>query len=413
MNISQLFIRRPVTTTLVMVAILAFGWASHGQLPVSDLPNVDFPTLQVTANLPGASPETMAASVATPLEKEFSTIAGLDSMNSSSALGSTQVTMQFVLDRDIDAAAQDVQAAISRAGKNLPPGMPTPPSFQKVNPADQPILFIALTSPTLSMYDLDEYAENMIAQRISQVSGVAQVQINGSQKYAVRVKADPTALASRGIGIDEVAEALRSANSTSPTGALWGATRTYTVETTGPILRAEGYRPIIVAYRNGQPVRLDEIAEVVNGVENDKTAAWFVDQRGIILAIQRQPGTNTVEVARAVRDLLPTFQAKLPASVNLNVLFDRSQSVKSSVADVQFTLILTLVLVVLVIFLFLRNISSTIIPSLVLPLSILGTFIVMQAFGYSLDNLSLMALTLAVGFVVDDAIVVPKTSSAT
>jgi HAE1 family hydrophobic/amphiphilic exporter-1 len=412
-NISQLFIRRPVTTTLVMVAILAFGWASHGQLPVSDLPNVDFPTLQVTANLPGASPETMAASVATPLEKEFSTIAGLDSMNSSSALGSTQVTMQFVLDRDIDAAAQDVQAAISRAGKNLPPGMPTPPSFQKVNPADQPILFIALTSPTLSMYDLDEYAENMIAQRISQVSGVAQVQINGSQKYAVRVKADPTALASRGIGIDEVAEALRSANSTSPTGALWGATRTYTVETTGPILRAEGYRPIIVAYRNGQPVRLDEIAEVVNGVENDKTAAWFVDQRGIILAIQRQPGTNTVEVARAVRDLLPTFQAKLPASVNLNVLFDRSQSVKSSVADVQFTLILTLVLVVLVIFLFLRNISSTIIPSLVLPLSILGTFIVMQAFGYSLDNLSLMALTLAVGFVVDDAIVVPKTSSAT
>jgi HAE1 family hydrophobic/amphiphilic exporter-1 len=405
-NISQLFIRRPVTTTLVMVAILAFGWASHGQLPVSDLPNVDFPTLQVTANLPGASPETMAASVATPLEKEFSTIAGLDSMNSSSALGSTQVTMQFVLDRDIDAAAQDVQAAISRAGKNLPPGMPTPPSFQKVNPADQPILFIALTSPTLSMYDLDEYAENMIAQRISQVSGVAQVQINGSQKYAVRVKADPTALASRGIGIDEVADALRSANSTSPTGALWGATRTYTVETTGPILRAEGYRPVIVAYRNGQPVRLDEIAEVVNGVENDKTAAWFVDQRGIILAIQRQPGTNTVEVAKAVRDLLPTFQAKLPASVNLNVLFDRSQSVKSSVEDVQFTLILTLVLVVLVIFLFLRNISSTIIPSLALPLSILGTFIVMQAFGYSLDNLSLMALTLAVGFVVDDAIVV-------
>jgi HAE1 family hydrophobic/amphiphilic exporter-1 len=406
MNVSHLFIRRPVTTTLVMLAILAFGWASHGQLPVSDLPNVDFPTLQVTANLPGASPETMAASVATPLEKEFSTIAGLDAMNSSSAQGTSQVTLQFVLGRDIDAAAQDVQAAISRAGKNLPPEMPTPPSFQKVNPADQPILYIALTSPTLSMFALDEYAENMLAQRISQVSGVAQVQVNGSQKYAVRVKADPTALASRGIGIDEVAAALRSANSNTPTGALWGANRTYTVETSGAILRAEGFRPIIVAYRNGQPVRLDEIAEVVDGVENDKTAAWFVGQRGIILAIQRQPGTNTVEVAKAVRDLLPAFQAKLPAAVNLNILFDRSETVNASVHDVQFTLGLTLVLVVLVIFLFLRNVSSTIIPSLALPLSILGTFIVMQAAGYSLDNLSLMALTLAVGFVVDDAIVV-------
>jgi HAE1 family hydrophobic/amphiphilic exporter-1 len=405
-NVSQLFIRRPVTTTLVMLAILVFGWASHGQLPVSDLPNVDFPTLQVNAALPGASPDTMAASVATPLEKEFSTIAGLDTMNSSSAQGNTQVTLQFVLDRDIDAAAQDVQAAISRAGKNLPQEMPTPPSFQKVNPADQPILFIALTSPTLSMYELDEYAENMIAQRISQVSGVAQVQVHGSQKYAVRVKADPNALASRGIGIDEVAAALRSANSNAPTGALWGSNRTYTVESSGSILRAEGYRPVIVAYRNGQPVRLDEVANVINGVENDKTAAWYIDQRGIILAIQRQPGTNTVEVAKAVRDLLPSFQAKLPAAVNLRILFDRSESVNASVHDVQSTLALTLVLVVLVIFLFLRNVSSTIIPSLALPLSILGTFIVMQALGYSLDNLSLMALTLAVGFVVDDAIVV-------
>ena len=406
MNVSRFFIGRPVTTTLVMLAILAFGWAAHGQLPVSDLPNVDFPTLQVTAALPGASPDTMAASVATPLEKEFSTIAGLDTMNSSSAQGNTQVTLQFVLDRDLDAAAQDVQSAISRATKNLPPEMPAPPSFQKVNPADQPILYIALTSPTLSMYELDEYAENMIAQRISQVSGVAQVQINGSQKYAVRVKADPQALASRGIGIDEVAEALRTANSNLPTGALWGANRTYTVESSGSILKAEGFRPVIVAYRNGQPVRLDEIAHVVDGVENDKTAAWFVGERGIILAIQRQPGTNTVEVARAVRELLPAFQAKLPAAVQLRILFDRSETVKASVHDVQFTLALTLILVVLVIFVFLRNVSSTIIPSLALPLSILGTFIVMQALGYSLDNLSLMALTLAVGFVVDDAIVV-------
>jgi hydrophobic/amphiphilic exporter-1 (mainly G- bacteria), HAE1 family len=405
-NISQLFIRRPVTTTLVMLAILAFGWAAHGQLPVSDLPNVDFPTLQVTATLPGASPETMAASVATPLEKEFSTIAGLDTMNSSSSQGNTQVTLQFVLDRDLDAAAQDVQSAISRAAKNLPPDMPTPPSFLKVNPADQPILYLALTSPTLAMYDLDEYGENMIAQRISQVSGVAQVQVIGSQKYAVRVKADPEALASRGIGIDEVASALRSANSNLPTGALWGTHRTYTVETNGSILKADGFRPIVVTFRNGQPVRLNELASVVDGVENDKTAAWFVDQRAIILAIQRQPGTNTVEVAKTVRDLLPEFQAKLPAAAQLKVLFDRSETVRDSVHDVQSTLALTLVLVVLVIFMFLRNVSSTIIPSLALPLSILGTFIVMRALGYSLDNLSLMALTLAVGFVVDDAIVV-------
>lgn len=406
MNVSQLFIRRPVTTTLVMLAILAFGWAAHERLPVSDLPNVDFPTLQVSAVLPGASPETMAASVATPLEKEFSTIAGLDTMNSSSAQGNTQVTLQFVLDRDLDAAAQDVQAAISRAVRNLPRDMPSPPSFQKVNPADQPILYIALTSPTLAMYDLNEYGETMMAQRISQISGVAQVQIYGSQKYAVRVKADPTALASRGIGIDEVAAALRNANSNLPTGALWGADRTYTVETNGPILRAAGYRPVIVAYRGGQPVRVDEIARVVDGVENDKTAAWYIDQRAIVLAIQRQPGTNTVEVVKAVRALLPTFERKLPASAQLRVLFDRSETVKASVHDVQVTLGLTLVLVVLVIFLFLRNVSSTVIPSLALPLSILGTFVVMQALQYSLDNLSLMALTLAVGFVVDDAIVV-------
>ena len=410
MNISHLFIKRPVTTTLVMLALLAFGWASHGNLPVSDLPNVDFPTLQVTANLPGASPETIAASVATPLEKEFSTIAGLDQMNSASALGSTQITLQFVLDRNIDAAAQDVQSAIARAAKNLPADMPTPPSFQKVNPADQPILYIALMSSAITTYALDEYAENLLAQRISQVSGVAQVQINGAQKYAVRVKVDPQALASRGIGINEVATALRNANSNLPTGALWGPDRTYTVETNGSLLRAEAYRPVIVSYRNGQPVRLDELATVVDGVENEKTAAWFVDkdgpQRAIVLAIQKQPGTNTVEVARSVRALLPEFESKLPAAVQLKVLFDRSETVKESVRDVQTTLGLTLILVVLVIFLFLRNLSSTVIPSLALPLSILGTFIVMYGMGYSLDNLSLMALTLAVGFVVDDAIVV-------
>jgi hydrophobic/amphiphilic exporter-1 (mainly G- bacteria), HAE1 family len=403
---STLFIRRPVATTLLMVGLLCFGAAAYRALPVSDLPNVDFPTLQVSAALPGASPETMAASVATPLEKEFSTIAGLDSMNSSSALGNSQVTLQFVLGRDLDAAAQDVQAAISRAARNLPPEMPAPPSFQKVNPADQPILYIALTSPTLAMYELNEYGESMIGQRISQVSGVAQVQVFGSQKYAVRVKVDPTALAARGIGIDEVAAALRQANSNLPTGALWGPDKTYTVETTGALQRAEGFRDVIVAYRDGRPVRLVEIAEVVDGVENDKTAAWFKGQRAIILAVQRQPGSNTVQVADDVRKLLPAFEAKLPASAKLQILNDRSETVRESVHDVQFTLVLTLVLVVLVIFLFLRNISSTIIPSLALPLSIVGTFAVMQFLGYSLDNLSLMALTLAVGFVVDDAIVV-------
>ena len=406
MNPSTLFIRRPVATTLVMVGLLAFGAAAFRALPVSDLPNVDFPTLQVQAALPGASPETMAASVATPLEKEFSTIAGLDSMNSSSALGSTQVTLQFVLGRDLDAAAQDVQAAISRAARNLPPEMPAPPSFQKVNPADQPILYIALTSPTLAMYELDEYGENMIAQRISQVSGVAQVQVFGSQKYAVRIKVNPTALATRGIGIDEVAAALRSANSNIPTGALWGRDKTYTVESSGSILRAEGFRDVIVAYRDGMPVRLHEIAQVLDGVENDKTAAWFKGARAIILAVQRQPGSNTVQVAEDVRKLLPAFQAQLPAAAKLEILNDRSETVKESVHDVQFTLLLTLVLVVLVIFVFLRNLSSTLIPSLALPLSIVGTFAVMQFLGYSLDNLSLMALTLAVGFVVDDAIVV-------
>ncbi|HVQ35370.1 MAG TPA: efflux RND transporter permease subunit [Candidatus Bathyarchaeia archaeon] len=406
MNPSTLFIKRPVATTLVMVAILAFGAAAYKALPVSDLPNVDFPTLQVQAALPGASPETMAASVATPLEKEFSTIAGLDSMNSSSALGSTQVTLQFVLGRDLDAAAQDVQSAISRAARNLPPEMPAPPSFQKVNPADQPILYIALTSPTLAMYELDEYGENMIAQRISQVSGVAQVQVYGSQKYAVRIKVDPTALATRGIGIDEVAAALRDANSNIPTGALWGKDKTYTVETSGSILRAEGFRGVIVAYREGNPVRLSEIAQVVDGVENDKTAAWFKGSRAIILAVQRQPGSNTVQVAADVKKLLPAFAAALPAAAKLEILNDRSETVKEAVHDVQFTLVLTLVLVVLVIFLFLRNLSSTLIPSLALPLSIVGTFAVMQFLGYSLDNLSLMALTLAVGFVVDDAIVV-------
>ncbi|PWB61477.1 MAG: acriflavine resistance protein B [Deltaproteobacteria bacterium] len=402
---TELFIRRPVMTTLVMLAILLFGILGYQQLPVSDLPNVDFPTILVTANLPGASPETMASSVATPLEKQFSTIAGVDSMNSSSGLGLTQITLTFALDRNIDAAAQDVQAMITKAAPQLPPGMPTPPSYQKVNPADQPILYLALSSPTLPLSAVDEYAETFIAQRISMVSGVAQVQVFGSQKYAVRVRVDPDAMAARGIGIDEVESAIEQGNVNLPTGVLQGPRQAFTVQTAGQLLDAAAYRPLVVAYRNGSPVRLEDIGAVVDSVENDKVASWYNDTRAIVLAIQRQPGTNTVEVVNSVRSLLPALRTAIPPSVSLAVLYDRSASIRDSVSDVKFTLILAVFLVVLVIFLFLRNLSATVIPSLALPLSIVGTFAVMYVLGYSLDNLSLMALTLSVGFVVDDAIV--------
>ena len=410
MNLSELFIRRPVMTTLVMLGILMFGAMGYRLLPVSDLPNVDFPTIQVSASLPGASPETMASAVATPLERQFTTIAGLDSMSSTNFLGFTQITLQFSLSRNLDAAAQDVQSAIAKVASQLPRDMPGPPTYQKVNPADQPILYIALTSPTLPLPTLDEYGETMMAQRISTISGVAQVTVFGSQKFAVRVQLDPRSLASRGMGIDEVATALQNENVNLPTGTLYGAHKAFTVQANGQLTQAEAYRPLIVAYRNGSPVRLQELGRVIDGVENDKTAAWYVDhnveQRSVVLAIQRQPGTNTVEVAGAVKKLIPLFEQQLPASVSLQVLYDRSESIQASVNDIKFTLLLTLSLVVLVIFLFLRNLSATVIPSLALPMSVIGTFSVMYILGYSLDNLSLMALTLSVGFVVDDAIVV-------
>lgn len=405
MNICEPFIRRPVMTTLVMAGILLFGAMAYRLLPVSDLPNVDFPTIQVQASLPGASPETMASSVATPLERQFSTIAGLDSMTSASSLGNTLITLQFVLSRDLDAAAQDVQAAIASALRQLPADMPFPPSYRKVNPADQPIMYLALTSPTLPLYALDDYGQTIIAQRISMVSGVAQVLVYGAQKYAVRVQLDPRALATRGIGIDEVSRAVARANVNLPTGTLYGPQRAFTVQATGQLTEAASYRPVIVSYRAGKPVRLEELGRVIDSVENDKIAAWFVDQRSIILAIQRQPGTNTVEVARSIKELLPSFQLQLPASVSMHVLYDRSESIQESVRDVQFTLVVALALVVLVIFIFLRNISATLIPSLAMPLSIMGTFTIMYLAGFSMDNLSLMALTLSLGFVVDDAIV--------
>jgi HAE1 family hydrophobic/amphiphilic exporter-1 len=405
MNISELFIRRPVMTTLIMAGILIFGFMGYRLLPVSDLPNVDFPTIQVTAKLPGASPETMASSVATPLEKQFSTIAGIDNMTSSSQQGAVRITLQFALDRNIDAAAQDVQSAIAASLRQLPANLPSPPTMRKVNPADAPILFLALSSPTLPLSFVDEYAETLLAQRISMVSGVSQVQVYGSQKYAVRVQIDPTALASRGIGIDEVENAIAQGNVNLPTGNLDGRHQTFAVEASGQLFDAAAYRPLIVAYRNGSPVRLGELGRVVDSVENAKEAGWRNDTRAIVLAIQRQPGTNTVEVVDAIRALLPAFRAQLPAAINLDTLYDRSQTIRASVADVKFTLLLTIALVVLVIFLFLRNLSATVIPSLALPMSVVGTFAVMHLLGYSLDNLSLMALTLCVGFVVDDAIV--------
>ncbi|HEY3380432.1 MAG TPA: efflux RND transporter permease subunit [Vicinamibacterales bacterium] len=405
MNLAEPFIRRPVATTLLVLSILIFGAMGYRLLPVNDLPTVDFPTIQVNANLPGASPETMAASVATPLEKQFSTIAGVSSINSSNSQGSTSITLQFDLSRSIDAAAQDVQSMIARAQRQLPPGMPSPPSFQKVNPADSPVLFLTLSSPTLPLAQLDRYAQNLLAQRLSMVTGVAQVNVFGSQKFAVRVDVDPMQLASRQIGIDQVAQAISSSNVNRPTGTLYGPDRNYVIQAAGQLLDAGSYNGIVVAWRNGSPVRLNEIANVYAGVENERNAGWYNGARTIYLAIQRQPGTNTVEVVDRIKALLPQLEQQLPASVQLRIRSDRAVPIRESVDDVKFTLQLTVCLVVLVIFLFLRNVSATIIPSLALPFSIVGTFAVMYALDFSLDNLSLMALTLSVGFVVDDAIV--------
>ena len=402
----ELFIRRPVLTTLLMAAVVIFGLMAYGRLPVNDLPNVDYPTIQVIANVPGASPETMASAVATPLERQFSTIAGIDTMTSTSALGVTQIMITFAFARNIDAAGQDVQAAIAKTAPLLPPGMPTPPIYQKVNPADQPILFMALSSPTLPLYTVDEYAQTFLAQRISTVSGVAQVTVFGSQKYAVRVQVDPRALVTRGIGIDEVEQAITRANVNKPTGTLSGPHQAVNVQATGQLMDADAYRPLVVAYRNGSPVRLAELGRVVDGVQNDKVAGWFNDERAVVLAVQRQPGTNTIQIVDSIKELLPSLRQQLPAAVNLNVVFDRSVAIRESVHDVQVTLGLTIALVVMVIFLFLRNVSATIIPSLAVPLSIVGTFGLMFTFGYSVNIITLMALTLCVGFVVDDAVVV-------
>ena len=409
MNLSEIFIRRPIATSLLMAAIALFGFVAYRALPVSDLPNVDFPTLLVTASLPGASPDTMASAVATPLESQFSMIAGLNSMTSVNSLGATQITLEFDLDRSLDGAAVDVQAAITQATRLLPAGMPTPPTFTKVNPADQPILYLTLTSSALPLWTLDEYAETRIAQRISMVSGVAQVQTLGAQKYAVHVQMDPHALAARQIGINEVETALRAWNVNLPTGTITGPTRAFTLQASGQLTTAAAYRPLVVAYRKGSPVRLGELGQVIDGVDDDKTASWLhkagSSERAIVLAIQRQPGTNTIAVADAIKRLLPVFKSELPPTVRMGVLYDRSDTIRESYHDVQFTMVLALGLVVMVIFLFLRNFPATVIPSLALPFSVIGTFAVMYLLSYSLDNLSMMALILSIGFVVDDAIV--------
>ena len=409
MNISRTFIERPIATSLLMGAIALFGAVAYRSLPVSDLPNVDFPTLLVTASLPGASPETMASAVATPLENQFSLIAGLNSMSSTNSQGSTEITLEFDLSRKLDGAAVDVQAAITQGARLLPPNMPTPPTFTKVNPADQPILYLTLTSETLPLWTLDEYAETRIAQRISTISGVAQVQVLGAQKYAVHVQMDPHALAAHQIGLNEIETALRNWNVNLPTGSIIGPQRAFTLMASGQLMNAAQYRPVVVAYRGGTPVRLQELGNIIDSVEDDKTASWFYHHNGgdraIILAIQRQPGTNTIAVTDGVKSLLPVFKNELPPSVHMDILYDRSDTIRESYKDVQFTMLLTLALVVMVIFLFLRNLSATIIPSLALPFSIIGTFAVMYLLDYSLDNLSMMALILSIGFVVDDAIV--------
>ena len=399
-------------TTVFMLSILLAGVFAWQSLPVSDLPNVDFPTITVSASLPGASPETMAASVATPLEKQFSTIAGIDNMTSSSTLGSTQVTLQFSLERDVDAAAQDVQAAISAVLRQLPQDI-TPPSYQKVNPANSPILFVALSSSTIPLSALDEIAQTQLAQRLSTVNGVAQVQVFGTQKRAIHVDMNPERLARLQLGTSDVATAISSGNPNLPAGTLWGKERAVTVQANGQLQTAEQFGNLIVAYKDGGPIRVRDVARVYEGVQNERTAAWFGQpekkdtlRRAITLAIQRQPGTNTVEVADAIKALLPQLTASIPGGVAIDILYDRSQTIRESVRDVELTLLLTLFLVVMVVFFFLRSPRATAIPSLALPLSVAGTFGVMKALGYSLDNLSLMALTLAVGFVVDDAIVV-------
>ena len=406
MNISRIFIDRPVATSVLFVSIMFFGWLGFNTLPVNDLPNVDFPTITVTARLPGASPEVMANTVALPLEREFSRIAGVDEMTSSSTSGNTRITLTFSLQRDIDSAAQDVGTAISQAARRLPGDMPEPPALRKLNPADAPVLILAVAAKQVPMQKLDEFADAHIAQRFSTVNGVAQVLVFGSQKYAVRLFIDPNALAKRGLGLDKVVGAIQSANSNLPSGALQGKARTYTVRSNGKLARAADFNALVIAYKDGMPVRFSDIGHAEDGVENEKIRSWHNGERALILAIYRQPGSNTVEVVSKLREMLPEIQREMPSGASLNVLVDRSEFIRDSIHEVNFTLVLSIMLVIGVILVFLRNIRATMVTALILPASVLGTFAVMSLLGFSLNNLSLMAITLAVGFVVDDALVV-------
>ncbi len=407
MNVSKIFIERPVASSVLFVSILFFGWLGFISLPVNDLPNVDFPTINVTARLPGASPEVMANTVALPLEREFSRISGVDEMTSSSTSGNTRITLTFSLSRDIDSAAQDVQTAISQAIRRLPGDMPEPPTLRKLNPADAPVLILALSAKEdVTLPKLDEFADSNIAQRFSTVSGVAQVQVFGSQKYAMRLFVDPNALAKRGLGLDKVIGAIQSANSNLPSGALQGTARTYTVKSQGKLQKAEDFNAVIVSYKDGMPIRFGDIGRATDSVENEKIRSWYNGERALILAIYRQPGSNTVEVVNKLKELLPEITKEMPAGATLNVLVDRAEFIRDSIHEVNFTLVLSILLVIGVILIFLRNIPATLVTALVLPASVLGTFAVMKMIGFSLNNLSLMAITLAVGFVVDDAIVV-------
>jgi HAE1 family hydrophobic/amphiphilic exporter-1 len=408
-NFSRTFIQRPIATSLLMLGIAVFGLMSYRALPVSDLPAVDFPTLTISASLPGANPATMASAVATPLERQFTTIAGIDNMTSSNSMGSTQITLQFDLDRDIDGAAVDVQTAIAAATPLLPPGMPSPPSFRKVNPSDSPIMFLTLVSDTLPLSKLDEYAQTAVAQRISMVPGVAQVNVMGGQKFAVRVKANPDKLATHQIGINELANALREWNVNLPVGTLWGKERTMNIQASGQLWNADEFKEMIVAYRNGVPVRLKDVANVVDSVEEERTAAWMYQgqqmKRTVMLIVMRQPNSNVVETNAAVKAMLPQIQKQLPPAVSIGVRGDRAKTIREAFQDVQFTMVLTIGMVILVIALFLHNGTATLIPALALPFSLLGTLAVIYALGFSLNSISMMALILSVGFVVDDAIV--------
>ncbi len=405
MNISETCIRRPVLTTLMTASLIVFGAFAYRLLPVAALPAVDFPTIQITAQFPGASPETMAASVASPIERQLSTIAGISSMNSSSALGIAQITIQFDLGRNIDGAALDVQTALATAARLLPVEMTTPPFFRKVNPGDFPVLYVSLRSDTIPLSTVDDYAETVLAPQISQLPGVAQVLVYGAQKFAVRVQVNPVEAAARNISLEDVRKVVASANSSTPVGTLTGPKQSVTLTATGAIEHAADYRNVVVAYRNGAPVKLNQVAHVIDSVENDKIATWFNDARAIVLAIQRQPDANTVEVVDMVRNKLPQMRAQVPPSVQMQPLFDRSISIRAAVHDVQETLAIAISLVIMVIFLFLRKVSATVIPALAVPVSLVGTCAAMYAFGFSINNMTLLALTLSVGFVVDDAIV--------